>query len=241
MGRPRILVEAPGIASVQPNRRQGGLDDLRSSAVPPRAPHRERAPRPPTKLQAALADGARPARAGPLEAFKLARRRWRAGERIDMSALARELGVNRVTLYRWVGSREQLLVEVIWSLAERTLENLDSRTRATGAARVVKVASGFIDAVIINPGMRFWLSEEGEAAMRLLTLREPGYQVRLVGWHERLLREEAAAGRLELAADLHEVAYVIVRLIESYVYLGFITGEEPEPGRAEPILRMLLR
>jgi len=209
--------------------------------VPPRAPHRERAPRPPTKLQAALADGARPARAGPLEAFKLARRRWRAGERVDMSALARELDVNRVTLYRWVGSREQLLVEVIWSLAERTLENLDARTRATGAERVVKVASGFIDAVITNPGMRFWLREEGEAAMRLLTLREAGYQVRLVGWHERMLREEADAGRLELAAELHDVAYVIVRLIESYVYLDFIIGEEPEPGRAEPILRMLLR
>ena len=25
--------------------------------------------------------------------------------------------MSRVTLYRWVGSREQLLVEVIWSLA----------------------------------------------------------------------------------------------------------------------------
>jgi AcrR family transcriptional regulator len=192
-----------------------------------------------TKLQAALAEGAEEVRPGPLTAFKLARRRWQAGARIDMSALARELGVNRVTLYRWVGSREQLLVEVIWSLAERTLEDLDARAR--GAERVVRVASGFIDAVITNPGMRFWLAEEGEAAMRLLTLREPGYQVRLVGWHERLLREEIDAGRLELTADPPEVAYVIVRLIESYVYLDFITGEEPEPGRAEPILRMLLR
>ena len=198
-------------------------------------------PVPSTKLQAALAEGTRPARTGPLDAFKLARRTWQDAERVDMSALARELGVNRVTLYRWVGSREQLLVEVIWSLAERTLSILDSRTRATGAERVVKVASGFIDAVITNPGMRFWLAEEGEGAMRLLTLRKPGYQARLVGWHERMLDEEAAAGRLELAADLHEVAYVIVRLIESYVYLDFITGEEPEPGRAEPILRMLLR
>jgi len=209
--------------------------------VTPRAPERERPGAPRTKLQSVLAEGAEPARPGPLDAFKLARRRWQAAERVDMSALAKELGVNRVTLYRWVGSREQLLVEVIWSLAERTLESLDARTRARGAERVVKVASGFIDAVITNPGMRFWLAEEGEAAMRLLTLREPGYQVRLVGWHERLLREEAEAGRLELAADLREVAYVIVRLVESYVYLDFITGEEPEPGRAEPILRMLLR
>ena len=48
-----------------------------------------------------------------------ARRRFQAAERIDMSALAEELGVNRVTLYRWVGSRDRLLVEVIWSLGRR--------------------------------------------------------------------------------------------------------------------------
>ena len=55
-----------------------------------------------------------------------------------MSALAEELGVNRVTLYRWVGSRNQLLVEVIWSLAERTLDDIDGRVRAKGAERVVQ-------------------------------------------------------------------------------------------------------
>jgi AcrR family transcriptional regulator len=176
-----------------------------------------------------------------MDAFKLARRKWQRAERIDMSALAKELGVNRVTLYRWVGSREQLLVEVIWSLAERTLENLDARTRQAGAERAVQAASGFVDAVISNRGMQYWLAEEGESAMRLLTLRDPGYQARLIGWHERLLDEETEAGRLDLAADLHEVAYVIVRLIESYVYLDLITGERPQPRRAEPILRMLLR
>jgi AcrR family transcriptional regulator len=201
----------------------------------------ERRARPPTRLQAALEEPGQPARVGPLEAFKLARRKWQAAERIDMSALAKELGINRVTLYRWVGSREQLLVEVIWSLAERTLANLDARTRKRGAGRVVHVASGFVDAVIANRGMQFWLAEEGESAMRLLTLRAPGYQARLIGWHEQILREEAEAGRLELAAELHEVAYVIVRLIESYVYLDLITGEPPRARRAEPIMRMLLR
>ncbi len=203
---------------------------------------RERTTQPaPTRLQRALDEGGRPPRAGPIDAFRLARRKWQNAERVDMSALARELGINRVTLYRWVGSREQLLVEVIWSLAERTLEKLDARTRKTGAERIVHVASGFIDAVITNTGMQFWLAEEGESAMRLLTLGPPGYQARLVEWHERMLREEVEAGRLELPANLHEVAYVIVRLIESYVYLDLITGERPEPGRAEPILRMLLR
>ena len=42
-------------------------------------------------------------------------------------------------------------------------------------------------------------------------------------------------------SDLHDLAYVIVRLIESYTYLDLITGEDPQTHSAEPILRMLLR
>jgi AcrR family transcriptional regulator len=174
------------------------------------------------------------------DALKLARRRFLAGERIDMSGLAEELGVNRVTLYRWVGSREQLLVEIIWSLGSRTLEKVDARVTATGGERVVLVVTGFLDDVISNAGMRRWLADEGELAMRLLTRRDTGFQTRLIEAIHALLREEADAGRLDLPADLEEVAYVIVRLIESYTYLDLIRGEEPDAKRAEPVLRMLL-
>src|SRR3954451_24509654 len=55
-------------------------------------------------------------------ALQVARRRFLAPERIDMSALATELGVNRVTLYRWVGSRDKLLVEIVWDLADQGLD-----------------------------------------------------------------------------------------------------------------------
>ena len=40
---------------------------------------------------------------------------------------------------------------------------------------------------------------------------------------------------------MHEVAFVLEQLVESYVYLFPIAGEQPEARRAEPILRMLLR
>ena len=177
----------------------------------------------------------------PLDAFRLARRKFLAAERIDMSALADELGVNRVTLYRWVGSREQLLVEVVWSLGSRTLANVDKRVRAKGAERIVRVVTRFLEDVISNEGMRRWLAEEGELAMRLLTRHDTDFQPRLIQAIEELLREETDAGRLDLPVDLHEVAYVIVRLIESYTYLDLITGEQPDARRAEPVLRMLLR
>lgn len=192
----------------------------------------------PTRLQQDLAaGGSTPA----LDAFRLARRHFQAPERIDMSALADELGVNRVTLYRWVGSREQLLVEVIWSLARATLDRIDERVDAVGGERVVQTVTLFLEAVIAHPGMRRWLGEEGEAAMRLLTRHATDFQPRLIAAMESLLREETDAGRLALDAPLHDVAYVIVRLIESYTYVDLITGEQPDARRAEPILRMLLR
>jgi hypothetical protein len=77
--------------------------------------------------------------------------------------------------------------------------------------------------------------------MRLLTRHDAGFQPRLIRAIEDLMEEETDAGRLALPVDMHELAYVIVRLIESYTYLDLITGEAPDAGRAEPILRMLLR
>lgn len=196
---------------------------------------------PPTRLQQDLVDPGPGGRTTALDAFRLARRRFQVPERIDMSALADELGVNRVTLYRWVGSREQLLVEVIWSLARATLDRIDERVTAQGGERVVQTVTLFLEAVIAHPGMRRWLGEEGEAAMRLLTRHATDFQPRLIAAMESLLREETGAGRLQLDAPLHDVAYVIVRLIESYTYVDLIAGEEPDARRAEPILRMLLR
>jgi hypothetical protein len=73
--------------------------------------------------------------------------------------------------------------------------------------------------------------------MRLLTRSDRGFQPRLIRWVETLLERE----RVELDADRREVAYVIVRVIESYTYLDLILGERPDAGRAEPILRLLLR
>ncbi len=158
-----------------------------------------------------------------------------------MGVLADELGVNRVTLYRWFGSRDDFIVEVVWSLAVRTFEFVETKVTVLGAERIVAIVTGFLDTIITNEGMQRWLGEDGEHAMRLLTGRSTNFQQRLIEAVQALLEEEAAASRLALDVDVHELAYVIVRLIESYTYLDLITGEQPEARRAEPILRMLLR
>jgi AcrR family transcriptional regulator len=80
-------------------------------------------------------------RATAQDAVLLARRRFQAAERIDMGAIAQELGVNRVTLYRWVGSRDRLLVEVLWSLADATLAREDARVAPSASCRSSRASS----------------------------------------------------------------------------------------------------
>jgi hypothetical protein len=184
-----------------------------------------------TPLRRQLAGEAVGRRPSALDAFLAARRRFVAGERVDMTALAVQLGVNRVTLYRWVGSREQLLVEVVWSLARATLDRLETAHRGKG--RDVAILTAFLDATITHPGMQRWLAEEGESAMKLLTRHETDFQPRLIAAVETLVDPADP--------DRHEVAYALVRVIESYTYLDLITGEAPDAGRARPIFARLLQ
>jgi len=158
-----------------------------------------------------------------------------------MSSLAAEIGVNRVTLYRWVGTREQLLTEVIWSLAQRTLDLELARATTTGGERVARIVAGFIDAVINNQGWRRQIAEEGELTMRLLTRSEGGFQPRMIAAFRDLLAEEADIGHLDVPVELDDLAYAVARIAESYVYRQLITGQPPDARGAEQILRLLLR
>ncbi|MBW0093847.1 QsdR family transcriptional regulator, partial [Pseudonocardia oceani] len=192
-----------------------------------------RVPERATPLERQLAGGAA-GRPTPLDAFAAARRGFQAGERLDMQALATGLGVNRATLYRWVGSRELLLREVVWSLTRRTLAD-----RADGEP-LAETLTRFVRDVLAHPGMHRFVAEEGEAALRLLTMRGGGYQQRLIALVREMIVDDTAAGRLRSPVPVDDLAYTLVRVVESYVYLEVITGEEPDGDRAGRVLRALL-
>jgi AcrR family transcriptional regulator len=196
-----------------------------------------------TVLQRQLRAGAPARRATALDAFALAKRRFLVGERVDMGSLSQELGVNRVTLYRWVGTREQLLVEILWSLAERTLSDELKLVEAQDADgnRVARLLSSFVRVCLLNPGMRQWQRDEEGLAFRLLTLAQYGFHPRFVNLVQTLLAEDAAAGRLHTPAPLDDLAYTAVRIVESYVHRAAITGDEPDAARAARVLHALLR
>jgi AcrR family transcriptional regulator len=205
-----------------------------------------RAPRPVgTPLQRQL-DGTATSRPTPLDAFRQARRTFLAGDRVDMQALARTLTVDRATLYRWVGSREQLLAEILWSLIEPTITRLrDAHCHAgqpaePGQSPAAAVFTGTVRAVIANPGMQRFIDREGDLALRLLTTMASDFEARLIDLIGDLVRAETAASRLSASVPLDDLPYVLVRIMESYIYLGLITGEHPDPDRAARVISALL-
>jgi AcrR family transcriptional regulator len=201
--------------------------------------------RPDTPLRRQLA-GTPAVRPTALDAFRLARRTFLAGDRIDMQALARTLSVDRATLYRWVGSRDQLLTEILWSLIEPTISKLRDKhgsaraAVATGQSPAAAVVTDTVRGVIANPGMQRFLDREGDLALRLLTTRASDFETRLIALIGELISEETSTGRLNAAVPLDDLPYVLVRIMESYIYLGLITGEHPDPDRAARVINALL-
>jgi hypothetical protein len=173
-------------------------------------------------------------------AFREARHRFLAGERIDMGALAAVFRVDRTSLFRWVGNRDQLLAEVLWSLAVPTLDAADAAVEARGADRVAAVLTRFVADLIGASYFRDWITREPSRALRILTTAASPVHRRFVAVTETLLTEELSAGRMATPLPVHDLATVLVRVAESFTYSDLIAGERPSAERASAALALVL-
>jgi AcrR family transcriptional regulator len=179
-------------------------------------------------------------RPGRDDALALTRRALLRGDRIDMQRLAQDLGVNRVTLYRWVGGRDRLVVEALWQLTDRLVRRIWDEHRERGGSRVPVVLEQWTRVTLETPGMRRFLHGDSEWAMRLLTLHAGGFQPRLLHLVEELIAADIAEGRVRSPLPLPELAYTVVRVCESYIYLPAITGDAVHPEVLGRVLQVLL-
>lgn len=173
-------------------------------------------------------------------ALQMARAAFMRCERVDMQSLAAELGVNRTTLFRWLGNRDEALGKIMWSLAEPTFRiALDGMTEK-GAVGVAQVMGRFTDALIHSDSLKAFLRREPERALRLLTTKASVLQSEVLTAVERLLKQEQDRGNLVHRLELHDLAYLTVRIMESFIYTDLITGEAPDAGKAELTISVLL-
>ncbi|HSP39023.1 MAG TPA: QsdR family transcriptional regulator [Frankiaceae bacterium] len=177
----------------------------------------------------------------PETVFDAALRRVGDLQRLDMRALAAELGVGRATLYRWVGSRDALLGEVFWWRARRShARAARASVGLAGRARILTSLQTFLTSAQSDAALHRFLATEPEVALRVLTSQAARVQAGSIAVIERLLAEETDAGRLTLVIDRSTLAYVIVRICESFLYADVIAGREGDIDQAIAVIGQLL-
>src|ERR1700704_1755214 len=85
----------------------------------------------------------RPAAASREDVLAMAMHRYLRGRRVDVQAIAAELGLGRTTIYRWFGSRDELIGEVMIAAAEPLLKDARAGARGKGGPALLDTFDRF--------------------------------------------------------------------------------------------------
>ena len=189
-------------------------------------------------LEVAPRRGRRPA-ASREDVLGAALARYLHGERVDVQAVAAELGLGRTTIYRWFGSRDRLLGEVLVRAAEPVMDGARARAKGTGATRLLDMFDRINRDLAAAPALRTFLEQERDA-LRILVSGSGIVQPRMVAKITGFIEEEVRAGTYEPAVEPEILAYAIVRLAEAFLYNDTVTGIRGDVERLRKVEAVLL-
>jgi AcrR family transcriptional regulator len=182
----------------------------------------------------------RPAAASRDDVLEAARRRYLACERVDVQAIAAELGLGRATIYRWFGSRDALIGHVLTTEMLEVLRIARERSDARGARGLLETLDRANRVLSASPPLRSFLEDGRDAALRTVTSSGGAVQPRTVAAVAALIEEEARAGHYEPPTDPETMAYAMVRIGEAFVYDDAVAGIRGETARLRTVLAALL-
>ena len=182
----------------------------------------------------------RPATASRDDVLAAAHAQFMAGDRVDLTIVARDLGLGRATIYRWFGSRERLLSEVIADESEVLIRGHRRDVRRRGVQGLLEVFDRINRSLARSMPLRRFVEQEGAAALRLLTSSTGPVQCRGVALIAGMIEAEVAAGRFDPPADPETLAYAIVRLCEAFLYNDAAFGIRGDHERLREVQAALL-
>jgi AcrR family transcriptional regulator len=174
------------------------------------------------------------------DAFAIARRGYLAGEKLDVRAMAQELGVSRQTIYRWTGGRDALLAEVAWEVADVAWRGALDAAEGRGVNRIVDAIGHHMRAMVASAPYSRLLVNEGQSGLGPLTTARATFQRRQVQALQQLLLQESLDGHLRFDGDPALLAHTIVRLGDAFTYNDLAAGVEPDIPRAQEMIRLVL-
>jgi AcrR family transcriptional regulator len=182
----------------------------------------------------------RPATASREDVVAAARAQFIVGERVDLTIVARDLGLGRATIYRWFGSRERLVSEVIANESEVLINRHRREVRRHGGRGLLEVFDRVNRSLARSMPLRRFVEQEGAAALRLLTSSTGAVQSRGVALITAMIDAEVTAGRYEPPADPETLAYAIVKLCEAFLYNDAAFGIRGDHERLREVEAALL-
>jgi AcrR family transcriptional regulator len=159
----------------------------------------------------------RPPAASREDVLHLALNRYLHGERIDVQAIAAELGLGRTTIYRWFGSREGLVGETVARAAAPLFDEARADAGGRGGAALLDTFDRINRGLAAAPALRAFLELERDA-LRILTSSGGIVQPRAVAAIQRFIEEEVRSGAYDPPVDPSTLAYAIVRLAEAFLF-----------------------
>jgi AcrR family transcriptional regulator len=182
----------------------------------------------------------RPAAASRNDVLKRATRRYLKGKRIDVQAIAAELGLGRATIYRWFGTREELIGEVLVRAAEPLLDEARKNAKGRGGAALLDTFDRFNRSLAEAPPLRRFLETEREAAMRIITSGAGVVQPRMVAGIAAVIQQEVDAGRYDPPVETETLAYAIVKLAEAFLFNDAVAGMKGDVDRLRDVEAAML-
>jgi AcrR family transcriptional regulator len=182
----------------------------------------------------------RPAAASRDDVLAAALHRYLRGRRVDVQAIAAELGLGRTTIYRWFGSREELIGEVLFRAAEPLLEAARKAARGRGGPALLETFDRFNRSLADAPALRQFLEQERDAALRIITSSGGVLQPRMVARIAGLIEDEARAGTYEPPVEPATLGYAIVRLAEAFLFNDAAAGMRGDVDRLREVEAAIL-
>ncbi|WP_373079119.1 QsdR family transcriptional regulator [Zhongshania sp.] len=163
-------------------------------------------------------------------------------KRVDLTQMAADLGVSRVTIHRKVRRRDDLLGAAMLYVFTFMLDlALEAGNGKAGVERIGAISHRLFELVRTSNALHFLLSNEPECALRLLTTKKGPIQGYMVAGVELMLAEEVDNGTLAPRMPVHSLAYLLVRVGESFMYADVIADEPVDIEQAYECVMGILK
>ena len=171
------------------------------------------------------------------EVLDAAMRSYLRGERIDVQAIAAGLGLGRSTIYRWFGTREDLMGHVLNRGYDALLEQAADGRRGHGGPGLLDTFDALNRGLVAAPALRAFVELEGVRPITGGAGRAHRHNVRRI---VELIEAEVALGTYVPPVDPETLGYAIVRLAEAFLLNDVVGGIRGDVERLRTLEAALL-